>query len=673
MPSTPSTNPRGGRLRRRELLASTALAALAPPVLAETPLAPEAARFFARAQMTGAELSPDGKRLAMRSIGKEGRAVLSVLPLDTLQPRVVFISDTEDVDRFVWVNNDRLAFDLADTTAADADQDSAPGLFAVDHDGKRFKQLVERQDVFLRRGGEFQLQPWNTFLLNNTTQRQGAEVLVWRPDVITEKDIGYIRLLRLNTVTGHAIEVDAPLHSDGWWPDRDGQLRVVTTSKDNRASIRWRDPAGGQWKTLAEYDPFETDGDLRVRHVGADGRLYVASRRDGDRLAMWTIDPATGEYSKQPLASSPQFDVDAGVVERQDRVLGLRFTIDAEVTQWLDADMQALQQLIDQALPRTVNRLSVPWTGDEPWVLVEAFADIQPTLYLLFNRVTRKFTRLGAERPDIDAKRQSSLDLQWLKARDGRPLPTWVSVPPGSDGKQLPTVVLIHGGPWVKNTSWHWDAKVQFLNALGYAVLQPQYRGTTGLGAAHFMASWREWGRAMQDDVTDATRWAIAQGIADPRRIALMGASYGGYSTLTGLAREPELYRCGVAWAAVTDLDLMYSAHWSDMSDAYKRHGMPRLIGDRVKDAALLKSNSPIHVAARIRQPLLLAHGGRDQRVPVEHGKAMLQALEAAGNRRVEWISYAKEGHGWRQPSNQVDFYGRVARFLATHLAPPPA
>lgn len=657
------------RLTRRTLLASAALAAATPPGFAQAPLPADAARFFARAQMTGAVLSPDGKRLAMRSIGKEGRAVLSVLQLDTLLPQVVFISDTDDVDRFVWVNNDRLAFDLADMTAPDADQDSAPGLFAVDHDGKRFKQLVERQYVWLRNGTEAPLQPWNTFLLNGSTQRQGPEVLVWRPESFSEKEIGHIKLMRLNTLSGRILEIDAPLHSNGWWADRDGQLRVVTTLKDNKASVRWRDTATGEWQVLTEFDPFADDGNLRVCDVGVDGRLYVASRRGSDRLSMWTIDPQTRQFSEQPLASSPQFDVSADLVERRDRVLGLRFTIDAEVTKWLDPDLQALQQLIDKALPRTVNRLSVPWSGDEPWVLVEAFADIQPTLYLLFNRATRKFTRLGAQRPDVDAKHQSALDLQWLKARDGRALPTWVSLPKGSSGKNLPTVVLVHGGPWIKNTSWRWDAEVQFLNALGYAVVQPQFRGTLGLGSDHFTASWRQWGRTMQDDVSDATRWAVAEGIADPRRIALMGASYGGYATLMGLAREPELYRCGVAWLAVTDLDLMYGAHWSDTSDAHKRYGMPRLVGDRVRDAADLKANSPITLAAKIRQPLMLAHGDHDQRVPVEHGKAMLRALQDAGNRRVEWVSYSKEGHGWRQPSNQVDFYNRVARFLAGQLA----
>lgn len=623
--------------------------------------------------MTGAALSPDGRRLAIRSIGKEGRAILSVLPLDTLQPQIVFASDTDDVNHFVWVNNERLAFDLVDATAADADQDAAPGLFAVDHDGKRFKQIVERQRAWLRDGNDSRvLQPWNTFLLNNTTLRQGNEVLAWRPEAYSQKSLGYIKLLRVNTLTARDEEVEAPLHSVGWWADSSGQLRLVVTHQEEKGSLRWRHPASGEWKTLREFNIFQDQSDLSMCHVGADGRLFVAARRGSDKLSMWTIDPATGEFSAQPLASSPRFDVNADVVERRDRVLGLRFTIDGEVTQWLDADLQALQQQVDKVLPRTANRLSVPWTGDEPWVLIEAFADIQPTLYYLFNRATRKFTRLGAQRPDVEARQQAAMDLQWLKARDGLDLPTWVSLPraaAGAEAKSLPTVVLVHGGPWIKNTSWHWDAEVQFLNALGYVVLQPQFRGTQGLGIKHESASLRQWGRAMQDDVTDATRWAVASGLADPKRIAIMGASYGGYSTLMGLAREPELYRCGIAWVGVTDLDLLYGAHWSDTSDAFKKHGMPKLIGDRVKDAAELKANSPITVAGKIKQPLLLAYGEKDQRVPIEHGKAMRRALQDAGNGQVEWVSYEKEGHGWREPATQIDFWNRVAQFLAKQLA----
>jgi dipeptidyl aminopeptidase/acylaminoacyl peptidase len=173
----------------------------------------------------------------------------------------------------------------------------------------------------------------------------------------------------------------------------------------------------------------------------------------------------------------------------------------------------------------------------------------------------------------------------------------------------------------------------------------------------------------MQDDVTDATRWAIEQGHVDPRRICIAGASYGGYATLVGLAREPGLYRCGVAWVAVSEIDLLYSSVWSDMSDTYKDYGMPVLIGDRKADAAQLAANSPVNLAPGIRQPVLLAYGANDVRVPIVHGERMRDAL-APHNKQVEWLVYPDEGHGWAHTDNEVDFWTRVEAFLARELAP---
>lgn len=663
---------------RRQLLVAGAAAALPWPAWAQAPASapakPDAARFFRAPQMTGAALSPDGKRLAIRTLAAHGRAVLSVLNLETMTPVLVYGSDAADVNQFVWVNNERLAFDLTDRETPAGKIDAAPGLFAVDPDGQNLKQLVERQRAWLKDGNDSRkLQPWNTFLLNGTTLRQSDEVLVVRPEVITEKNVDYLKLLRLNTRTGRSVEVEGPARSVGWWPDANGDLRVAQTHEGDQGSLRWKDPASGQWRTLSEFKVFGTDGDLRVRHVAADGRLYVTARRGADKQAMWLLDPATGEWSKAPLAQSPQFDVDAAVVANKARVLGLRFTIDAEVTQWLDPAMKALQAQIDQALPNTVNRLSVPWSGEAPWVLVEAFADVQPTLYRLFNRTKAKFTRLGAERPDIDPKRMAGMDMVRFKARDGLEIPAWLTLPPGITAEQkprLPMVVLVHGGPWARAPAWQFDAEVQLLAARGYAVLQPQFRGTLGFGAAHERAGWRQWGKAMQTDVADATRWAIDQGLADPRRIAIAGASYGGYATLMGLLRDPDLFRCGVAWVAVTDLEMMYTVDWSDFSDDYKKYGMPTLVGDRIKDAADLKDNSPLTHAARIKQPLLLAHGEKDRRVPLVHGENFRRAVQAT-NPQVEWIEYPDEGHGWRVPAHQIDFWNRSLRFLDQHLAKP--
>jgi dipeptidyl aminopeptidase/acylaminoacyl peptidase len=173
----------------------------------------------------------------------------------------------------------------------------------------------------------------------------------------------------------------------------------------------------------------------------------------------------------------------------------------------------------------------------------------------------------------------------------------------------------------------------------------------------------------MQDDITDATRWAIAQGLADPKRIAIAGASYGGYAAMMGLIKEPALYRAGINWVGVTDIELMYEIGWSDfMGEKSMRYGMPKMIGDPSKDAAQLRATSPLQQAARIRQPVLMAYGEKDVRVPLPHGLKMRDALRAAGHKEVEWVEYEGEGHGWMLLQNQIDFWSRVERFLQTHL-----
>jgi len=194
------------------------------------------------------------------------------------------------------------------------------------------------------------------------------------------------------------------------------------------------------------------------------------------------------------------------------------------------------------------------------------------------------------------------------------------------------------------------------------------FRGSANFGRPFMERGYLQWGAAMQDDITDATRWAIDQHIADPKRICIYGASYGGYAVLMGLIKDPELYRCGVEWVGVTAIDLLYTSRWSDLSDAWKKYGMTRLIGDPVADAAQFKATSPLENAARIRSPLLLAYGEEDKRVPLEHGERLHDALTKLPGARVEWIVYKNEGHGWYFYDDKIDFWTRVARFLDANI-----
>jgi dipeptidyl aminopeptidase/acylaminoacyl peptidase len=203
-------------------------------------------------------------------------------------------------------------------------------------------------------------------------------------------------------------------------------------------------------------------------------------------------------------------------------------------------------------------------------------------------------------------------------------------------------------------------------------VIEPEMRGSEGYGEAHFRAGFKQWGQAMQDDVADALRWAQAQGLASDKA-CIAGASYGGYSTLMGLAKDPALYRCGVAWLGVADLELFVKGSWwvtDDISRTGRQYFLHEMVGDAEKDAALLAANSPVRLADRIKSPLLLAYGEEDRRVPMAHGERLRKALKAAGNDPI-WLTYPDEGHGFAAMKHRVDFAQRVEAFLAKHLAAP--
>jgi dipeptidyl aminopeptidase/acylaminoacyl peptidase len=256
-------------------------------------------------------------------------------------------------------------------------------------------------------------------------------------------------------------------------------------------------------------------------------------------------------------------------------------------------------------------------------------------------------------------------DFFHIKARDGLEFPVYVTKPHGKG--PWPTVVLVHGGPWLRGWHWRWDPESQFLASRGYLVVKPEFRGSTGYGDALQIAGNRQWGLKMQDDIADATIWAAKQGLADPQRTCIAGASYGGYAALMGLVRYPDLYRCGVASSAVSDINLMYDAYWSDMGEDYKTWGMPVLVGDKAKDAAQLTATSPLAQAAKIQRPLLLAHGGLDERVPITHASKLLSALES-NHAPVTWIEFKDEAHGWKKAANRIAYYERMQQFLDANI-----
>ena len=433
----------------------------------------------------------------------------------------------------------------------------------------------------------------------------------------------------------------------------------------------WRTPGETTWKKIAEFP--RLDAPFTPRFVDTDGQLFVSTPSGAaGESELRRFDFATGKPQAQALVRTPGFDFDGRLLTDPEsgRAVGLRLRTDAETTVWFDPKMKSLQGTVDARFPGRVNRVSCRRCGaDDGVVLVNSWSDQDPGSWWVHYPAGNKWVGVGPVRKDIDARRMATLDLHRIKARDGRDLPVWVTLPPGAaKGGPRPAVVLVHGGPWVRGVHWGWHDTAQFLASRGYVVVEPEFRGSDGYGEQHERAGWKQWGRAMQDDVADATRWAAGKGWVDAGKVCIAGASYGGYATLMGLARHGDLYRCGVSWVAVTDPRLLFRSDWlSDFNDEFRQYTLPQMVGDPVADAAMLAEVAPVELAAKLKTPLLLAFGGQDRRVPLEHGLRLREAMQAAGS-EPEWIVYDAEGHGWIKPENRYDFARRMETFLAKHL-----
>jgi dipeptidyl aminopeptidase/acylaminoacyl peptidase len=652
------------------VLAATAVQAAPPP----------AAAFFKDADIAEVVLSPSGRQLALTTARGAKRLGLAVFDLGTGKATRAAQFTDGDVSQVHWVNDNRLVFGVVDLSDGSGRPNGAPGLYAVNPDGSEMRQLVRRMNRPVVGDGlnrRERLLDWNHRLLRVPAPRAGDgrdEVLV---EEVSLDERHVATPLWLDTRTGRTRSpgAGAPPHTVGWVTDSRGELRVALTRHQGRAAAFWRGPGQDDWQPLFESSalqaPFgihavDTAGQLFVTHAKGKSGETVLSRYDFDRRA-----PAP-----DPMVVTPGFNFQGMVLADADgAALGVRVVTDGESTVWFDPALKVLQEEADERFPGRINRISCRRCGQpDMTALVRSFSDRDPGQFWVYQAQPpdgeKTWRGVGRARDDIQPSEMARMDFHRIQARDGRDLPVWVTK--SADAKvALPAVVLVHGGPWVRGNAWGWHAQAQFLASRGYAVVEPEFRGSTGYGQAHFRAGFKQWGRAMQNGVADALKWAQAQGIASDKA-CIVGASYGGYSALMGLVNDPALYRCGVAAMAVTDLELLLNGSWwvdDDTSGEARKYRLPEMIGDPVKDAEMIAATSPVKQAARIKAPVLLAFGEDDRRVPLAHGKRMRDALREAGNEPV-WVTYPGEGHGFGIVKNRVDFAERMAAFLATHLQP---
>ncbi len=623
--------------------------------------------FFSDPRVDDVQLSPSGDAVAMLAVGASGRQQLVVVDLATMAAKTVASFADGDIGWAHWLSDQRLLFG-ARLNVDWANNRYWGGLFAVDRDGGRYKELRP----FWREAGSsmsvdsLNVHPWAQPLTAGA--QRDSWVYMIEPDPVPPRGeaVRNWRLSMIDTVTRDVRYPELPRRAAGFLIGAHGEPAVIVVTEGEYATLRVRDRAG-TWRDTVRYERFRSSAGVRPLHATADGTLYVAAPDSRGFQSLYTLDRDSGALASRPLLALAGFDAQPVLVARDDKVLGVRVQADAEATQWWDEGMKALQADIDARLTTGVNRVTPARRGNSPYVLVESFSDQSPSRWYLWHRTDRKLTQVGAERPQVQPARMAQTDFVRVKARDGLEIPAYVTRPPGAGNAKLPVVIDIHGGPWVRGGHWRWNPEWQFLASRGYLVVAPEFRGSTGFGRQHEEAGFGQWGLAMQDDIADAAAWAVAQAGGDGRRVAAIGASYGGYAALMALVRHPAQFRCAVSLVGVTDPLLLFDEAWTDIPEEVAELGLKRLIGDPEKDREKLQSVSPLHQAERITAPVLLAWGERDRRVSRVHAERMERALRGH-NRQVEVMRFPEEGHGLRKTENQIEFWTRVEKFLARHM-----
>jgi dipeptidyl aminopeptidase/acylaminoacyl peptidase len=639
---------------------------------------------FAREPATNrASLSPDGKRLAfLREHGE--RSTLHVAEIDEsklsrldMGEAVVRNGARKEVSAFSWVGDRRL---VITTTVWDAFY----GVVAVNADGGQWVPIsgYENNKGQLRSmvGGV------STYSMDSALRETvhafydaDASILMLDRHELTGGSANRPDLMKVNTVIGTVYtELKNPGEVARWGLDFDGVARLGILSHGELSGAIYREREQAPWRTVLPLE--NRRGGIRpLGFEAASNRIFVAALNPERRWAIFLLDPATGSLGA-PVLSNAEYDIApekpgevAGLSlatpifsRKKQTLLGIRYYTEAPRVKWLDKEFAGHQLAINRAMPDTVNLLAGT-SADETRLLWFAFSDQNPGEYFLMDVAQHKLKQLAPRMSWIKPAQMAPMLAVKYSARDGLLIHGYLTLPVGHEAKDLPLVVLVHGGPWARD-SWGFDPLVQLLANRGYAVLQMNYRGSTGYGDELYQKARRQIGREIQNDIEDATRWAIASGLADAKRIAIMGASYGGYSALFGLGHNPELYRCGISLFGVTDWLAFFEK--SDIADykTAKRYWREQL-GDPEKDQVDLKAISPVNFADQITAPVLIVQGKEDQRVPPDQAKRMIAALTKAG-RKPESLFISNLGHTYGNEKQRTEIYKSVVTFLEKNLGP---
>jgi dipeptidyl aminopeptidase/acylaminoacyl peptidase len=593
--------------------------------------------FFRNPETVSFQLSPDGQYLAFLKPWQT-RLNVHVQKIGEGEERRITSATERDIAGYFWASNSRIAY------AQDKAGDENFRLYAVNIDGSDEKDLTPFEKVRVQ--------------LIDDLKDDDDHVLAG----MNRRDPRFFDAYRINVRTGE-MEMIAqnPGNITGWQTDHEGKLRVATTSDGVNTSLLYRDSEKDDFEVLLTTGFKESLSPLFFTYDNKN--LYVSSNIGRDKTAMYEYDI---KEKKQTTLIYENPDVDVANLLRSDKrkvVTGVVYYTDKRQYHFLDEERAKLQQDVESRLPGFEVAVA-GMSRDETKALVYAGSDRTLGAYYFYDRATSDFRKLADVGPWLIEAELAEMKPLTYTSRDGLTIHGYLTLPQGLKPKRLPVVVNPHGGPWGRDV-WGYNPEVQFLANRGYAVLQVNFRTSTGYGRKFWEAGFKQWGLKIQDDITDGVKWLIDQGIADPKRIGIYGGSFGGYATLAGLAFTPDLYACGVDYVGVSNLFTLIKTippYWEPMRQMFYE-----MMGDPEKDKELYEKVSPVFHADNIKVPVLVAQGANDPRVNKAESDQIVEALKKRGI-EVVYMVKDNEGHGFRNEENRFDFYRAMEEFLGKHL-----